>query len=142
MMVLEYRLDDGRNYPALWYYDQLSTVELVARMTCEYFIKEDKTYAVTETRKEKGVIVIFLKEEIMTNEMEKEYPHIGIEIKEVLSKGRYYTIEARELFTHDEALEILHCDVIMLNEREFHLDSRELDEDRKCYVYYGRFNNL
>lgn len=138
-MVLEYRLDDGRNYPALWYYEHLSTVELVTRMTCEYFIKDQKTYSVTETRREKEVSVIFIKEEFITNELDKYYTHIGFEIKEVLSTGRYHTINARELFTHDEALEFFHCDVIMLNEREFHLDSRELDEDRKCYVFYGKY---
>ena len=22
---------------------------------------------------------------------------------------------------------------------EFELDSREIDEDRKCYIYYGKF---
>lgn len=138
-MKLEYRLDDGRIYPALWFYNHLSIIELVARMTCEYFIKDNRTFIVTGTRKEKGLTVIFIKEENMTNETERLYSHIGFEIKEVLSNGRYNTIEARELYTHDEALEFFHYDVILINEQEFHLDSRELDEDRKCYVFYGRF---
>jgi hypothetical protein len=138
-MVLEYRLDDGRNYPALWYYNHLNMIELVARMTCEYFIKDNKTYTVTGTRKEPGVTVIYLKEDFTSNEFEKHYSHIGFELKEVLAAGRYHTIESRELFTHDEALELFHCDVIIVNDREFHLDSRELDEDRKCYVYYGHY---
>lgn len=138
-MQLEYRLDDGRNYPALWYYEHLNTIELVARMTCEYFIKENKTYSISGTRKEKNTTVIFIKEEMITNEQERYYDYIGFEIKEVLSKGRYHTVEARELFTHDEALMLFHCDTILVGDREFQLDSRELDEDRKCYVFYGNF---
>jgi hypothetical protein len=138
-LVLEYRLDDGKNYPALWYYDHLSTIELVARMTCEYFIKDTKTFTVTGTRKEKEVTVIYIKEDFTSNDIEKQYSHIGFELKEILAVGRYHTIEARELFSHDEALEFFHCDVIFVNGRDFHLDSRELDEDRKCYVYYGHF---
>ncbi|HYK75315.1 MAG TPA: hypothetical protein VEV44_19640 [Pseudoneobacillus sp.] len=139
-MRLEYRLDDGLHYPALWYYDHLSTVELVARMTCEYFIKERKTYTITATRKEKNMTVIYLEEELDDVEgIERIYSHIGFEVKEVQNKGRYHTIDERDLHSHDEALELFHCDVILLGEREFHLDSRELDEDRKCYVYYGSF---
>jgi hypothetical protein len=139
MKNLEYRLDDNRNYPALWYYKELSTSELVARMTCEYFIKDNKTYLVTGTQKETGITVIYIKEEAISNEYEVTYPYIGFEMKEVLSVGRYNTIEAKELFSHEEALELLHYDVILLGAREFHLDSRELDEDRNCYVYYGRY---
>lgn len=139
-MRLEYRLDDGKEYPALWNYDQLSSVELVARMTCEYFIKGNKTYKVTETRREKSITVIYIEEDQIKNDgIETIYSHIGFEVKEVLSVGRYHTVDARELYTHDEALELFHCDVIMVGDREFRLDSRELDENRKCYVYYGQF---
>jgi hypothetical protein len=139
MKNLEYRLDDNRNYPALWFYTQLSTSELVARMTCEYFIKENKTYSVTGTRKEKEMTIIFIKEETVTNEKETTYPYIGFEIKEILAMGRYHTIERREIFSHEEALELLHYDVILIDGRELHLDSRELDEDRNCYIYYGKY---
>jgi hypothetical protein len=139
MKNLEYRLDDNRNYPALWFYTQLSTSELVARMTCEYFIKENKTYSVTGTRKEKEMTIIFIKEETVTNEKETTYPYIGFEFKEILAMGRYHTIERREIFSHEEALELLHYDVILIDGRELHLDSRELDEDRNCYIYYGKY---
>lgn len=139
MKKLEYRLDDDWNYPALWYYTHLSTSELVARMTCEYFIKENKTYLVTGTRKEHEMTIIYIKEELVTNEKETPYTYIGFEIKEILSVGNYHTIERRELYSHEEALELLHYDVILLGDREFHLDSRELDEDRNCYVYYGNY---
>ena len=40
-MRLEYRLnDETKGYPALWNYANISNSEIIARMTCEYFIKE------------------------------------------------------------------------------------------------------
>ncbi len=42
-MRLEYRLnDETKGYPALWNYANISNSEIIARMTCEYFIKEKK----------------------------------------------------------------------------------------------------
>ena len=39
-MRLEYRLnDETKGYPALWNYTNISNSEIIARMTCEYFIK-------------------------------------------------------------------------------------------------------
>ena len=49
-MRLEYRLnDETKGYPALWNYANISNSEIIARMTCEYFIKEKNTYVVTAT---------------------------------------------------------------------------------------------
>lgn len=143
---LEYRLDDEfKHYPALWHYDKLSVSEIVSRMTCEYFVKEGSTYRVTLTVKEpEGMIVIYIsKEEFKEDQFEKNYNFIGFETREIQNYGDSKLLESKDLFSHDEAMDVLHCDVIYINREdkclEFKLDSREIDEDRKCYVYYGAF---
>ncbi|MEH7179965.1 hypothetical protein [Neobacillus vireti] len=144
-MRLEYRLDDERkNYPALWNYQNITPVEAVARMTCEYFVKDGDTYAVTATALDPdGTSVLYVKKESHTNDLlEKEYSHIGFEVREL--KGSTYTlIENKEVWSHEEILSTLHSDYIYIQKSgkfmEFELDSREIDEDRKCYVYYGKF---
>lgn len=53
-MRLEYRLnDETKKYPALWNYTNISNAEIIARMTCEYFIKDKNTYVVTATSVDK-----------------------------------------------------------------------------------------
>jgi hypothetical protein len=143
---LEYRLDDEiKHFPALWHYDHLSISEIVSRMTCEYFVKDGSTYHVTMTVKEpEGLIVIYVtKEEFKEDQFEKIYQYIGFEMREIQRSGDSKLLEGKELFSHDEAMDVLHCDVIYVNREgeflEFKLDSREIDEDRKCYVYYGTF---
>lgn len=138
-MKLEYRLDNDSDYPALWYYEQMNAAELVARMTCEYLIKEQKTFVTTETRVDRGVAVIYVKQKEHDYTLEGNYSFIGFEIKCILSDGHYETIEARDIYSHEEALIFLHCDIILVKGREFQLDSRELDEDRNCYVFYGKY---
>jgi hypothetical protein len=144
-MKLEYRLDDVlSDFPALWRYDDISLSELVCRMTCEYFYKDGKNYIVSATSKEpNNENVIYIKEEGFNSLDERKYKHIGLEFKEVISKDIYNFIESKDLDSHDEALHYLHCDYVYLQRgnflSEFKLDSRELDEDRKCYIFYGNF---
>ncbi len=61
-MRLEYRLnDETKGYPALWNYANISNSEIIARMTCEYFIKEKNTYVVTATSVDPdGTAVIYI----------------------------------------------------------------------------------
>lgn len=143
-MRLEYRLDDETaDYPALWHYPDLTVSEVVCRMTCEYFIKDAQTYKVTLTMKDaKGDFIIFLEKENFEDEPgQKHFDYIGFEFREMFDGGTTRVIESRDLFVHDDALAILHCDSIFIKGKEFHLDSREIDEDRKCYVYYGTYDN-
>ncbi|MCI0764190.1 hypothetical protein [Bacillus sp. TL12] len=144
-MRLEYRLnDETKQYPALWNYADISVSEAVARMTCEYFIKEGDTYVVTATAMDPdGTAVLYVqKETFFDDPSEPTYSHIGFEIRE-LQEVNSILIESKDVWTHDEILTYLHSDILYVQKdgifMEFILDSREIDEDRKCYVYYGNF---
>ncbi|MGG3468323.1 hypothetical protein ABES02_12670 [Neobacillus pocheonensis] len=143
-MRLEYRLDDGNQYPALWSYVDISRMEAVARMTCEFFVKEGETYAVTATAMDPdGSAVLYVKKERFASDYtETHYSHIGFEVRELTRNGSSL-IETKEIWDHEEVLQALHSDFIFIHQNgkflEFTMDSREIDEDRKCYVYYGNF---
>ena len=144
-MRLEYRLDDEyQKYPALWNYQNLTVSETVARMSCEYFVKEAETYVVTATAIDPdGTTVLYVKKEkSFDNVIDEKYSHIGFEVRELQRNGSVL-IEKKEVWNHEEILAVLHSDIIYIQSEgrllEFTLDSREIDEDRKCYVYYGNF---
>ncbi|MEH7503328.1 hypothetical protein V7152_15170 [Neobacillus drentensis] len=144
-MRLEYRLDDEyQKFPALWNYQNLTVSETVARMSCEYFVKEAETYVVTATAIDPdGTSVMYVKKEKSFDDVTEEmYSHIGFEVRE-LQRNRSVLIENKEVWNHEEVLAVLHSDIIYIRRdgsfMEFTLDSREIDEDRKCYVYYGSF---
>lgn len=144
-MRLEYRLDDEyQKFPALWNYQNLTVSETVARMTCEYFVKEAETYVVTATAIDPdGTTALYVKKEKSFNDvMDDKYSHIGLEVRE-LQRNKSVLIEKKEVWNHEEVLAVLHSDIIYIQSdgrfQEFTLDSREIDEDRKCYVYYGNF---
>ncbi|MFP7299179.1 hypothetical protein [Neobacillus niacini] len=146
-MRLEYRLDDEKKqFPALWSYQDISPIEAVARMTCEFFVKEGETYAVTATAMDTdGSAVLYVTKESYSNDFsDMIYSHIGFEIREL--KGYFSTlVEGKDIWAHEEILATLHSDYIYIQKAgeflEFELDSREIDEDRRCYVYYGKFTN-
>nr|WP_263323232.1 hypothetical protein [Neobacillus sp. Marseille-Q6967] len=144
-MRLEYRLDDeGSKYPALWNYPNISSIEATARMTCEFFVKDGGTYSVTATAIDPdGTAVLYVEKESYANDpSDTFYSHIGFEIRELRETGSVL-VETREIWEHEELLSTLHSDFIYIQQDklflEFALDSREIDEDRKCYVYYGKF---
>ncbi|PFK47363.1 hypothetical protein COI93_01635 [Bacillus cereus] len=144
-MRLEYRLnDEEKHYPALWNYADISVSETVARMTCEYFVKEGDTYVVTATAMDPdGTAVLYVEEESFpNNSSDIVYSHIGFEMRELQEKDST-VIKSKEVWNHEEILPSLHSDIIYIEKdglfMEFILDSREIDEDRKCYVYYGNF---
>ena len=144
-MRLEYRLDDEyQGFPALWNYSNLTMSEGVARLTCEYFVKEAETYAVTATATDpdETTVLYVKKEKSFDDGIDEIYSHIGFEIRELQRNGSIL-LEKREVWDHEEVLGLLHSDIIYIQKdgkfREFTLDSREIDEDRKCYVYYGNY---
>ncbi|SDZ15613.1 hypothetical protein [Bacillus sp. 166amftsu] len=144
-MRLEYRLnDEAKQYPALWNYADISVSEAVARMTCEYFVKEGDTYVVTATSMDPdGTAVLYVQKKTFFNDpSESTYSHIGFEIRELLGENSIL-IESKDVWNHDEIVTYLHSDILYVQKdgifMEFTLDSREIDEDRKCYVYYGNF---
>jgi hypothetical protein len=144
-LKLEYRLDDEtQNYPALWYYADITAAEATARMTCEFFVKAGETYAVSATTMDPdGTAVLYVKKEMYPNEgEERHFSHIGFEVRELRGRGSGL-LETKELWEHEEVLTTLHSDFIYIHQNgkflEFALDSREIDEDRRCYIYYGNF---
>ncbi|RKI27010.1 hypothetical protein [Bacillus thuringiensis] len=147
-MRLEYRLnDETKGYPALWNYANISNSEIIARMTCEYFIKEKNTYVVTATSVDPdGTAVIYIQKEVFANDpsdpSDPTYSHIGFEIRE-LSETSSSLVDSQDVWNYEEILPSLHSDIIYIQRdgmsMEFSLDSREIDEDRKCYIYYGNF---
>jgi hypothetical protein len=142
---LEYRLDDEfKHYPALWNYLNITPAEAVARMTCEYFVKDLVTYAVTATAMDPdGTAVLYVKEENYLNDSsDTRYSHIGFEVRELKGKDSVL-LEKKDVWEHEEILTALHSDILYIQRNgkflELALDSREIDEDRKCYVFYGTF---
>ena len=113
-------------------------------MSCEYFVKEGETYLVTATAIDPdGTTVLYVKkEDAYTDVTERNYSHIGFEVRELQRNGSVL-IEQKEVWNHEEVLTLLHSDFIYIQKDgrwlEFNLDSREIDEDRKCYIYYGSF---
>lgn len=145
-MRLEYRLDDEiQQYPALWNYQNITAAEAAARMTCEYFVKEEETYSVTATAMDPdGTAVLYVKKESFANDLSaKSYSHIGFEVRE-LNGNASALLESKEVWEHEDILPALHSDFLYIQRNgrfmEFTIDSREIDEDRKCYVYYGKFS--
>lgn len=144
-MRLEYRLDDEvKKYPALWNYLNITTAEAVARMTCEYFVKEGETYVVTATAEDPDrTAVIYVKKEAYSSDSSDTiYSHIGFEIRE-LQGGKSTLLQSKDVWEHEDLLTTLHSDALYIQKNgkfmELALDSREIDEDRRCYVYYGNF---
>jgi hypothetical protein len=144
-MRLEYRLDDEyKNYPALYNYQDISRIEATARMTCEYFVKDKETFVVSATSMDPdGTSVIYVKRENYSHELtDTIYSHIGFEVRELKGTSSI-VVEKKDVWEHEEILATLHSDFIYVHKNgkflEFSLDSREIDEDRKCYVFYGKF---
>lgn len=113
-MSLEYRLnDETKRYPALWNYANISNSEIIARMTCEYFIKDNKTYVVTATSVDPdGTAVIYIqKEEFANDPSDPTYSHIGFEVRE-LSETSSSIIDRKDVWNYEEILPSLHSDLI------------------------------
>lgn len=145
-MRLEYRLNDEyKQYPALWNYQDITASEAVARMTCEYFVKDGETYSVTATAMDPdGTAVLYVKKEYYTNDTsETIHSHIGFEVRELQGEGSIL-LESKDVWEHEDILTTLHSDYLYIKRDgkflELVLDSREIDEDRKCYVFYGTFS--
>ncbi|MCA1029444.1 hypothetical protein LCL95_00200 [Bacillus timonensis] len=146
MMKLEIRNYDKYGYPALWHYDYLQTSELVGRMSCEYLVRDGLTYQVVANATEpNNLFVLYVKEIGREHAFSEEssFTSIGFEIREL--KGRFEApiVRKEEFLAHDAVLGYLHSDFVYVErdgkQLEMKLDSLELDEDRKCYVYYGEF---
>jgi hypothetical protein len=144
-MRLEYRLDDEfNNNPPLYHYQDISRVEATARMTCEYFVKDRETFVVRATSMDPdGTAVIYVKRETYSHDStDTIYSHIGFEVRELVGTASI-VVEKKDVWEHEEIVATLHSDFIYVHKNgkflEFSLDSREIDEDRKCYIFYGKF---
>ena len=143
-MRLEYRLnDETKGYPALWNYANISNSEIIARMTCEYFIKEKILMLLLQLRLiRRNSSYLYSKEVFANDPSDPTYSYIGFEIRE-LSETSSNIVDSQDVWNYEEILPSLHSDIIYIQRdgmsMEFSLDSREIDEDRKCYIYYGNF---
>lgn len=144
-MRLEYRLnDETKGYPALWNYANISNSEIIARMTCEYFIKEKNTYVVTATSVDPdGTAVIYIQKKFSQMTLQTLHTPTSVLKLEELSETSSNIVDSQDVWNYEEILPSLHSDIIYIQRdgmsMEFSLDSREIDEDRKCYIYYGNF---
>ncbi|MCH1624287.1 hypothetical protein [Fredinandcohnia quinoae] len=149
MKKLEYRLNDKWNhFPAIFHYEQIQEEELICRMSCGYYVKENKVYkAISNALEPNGMVVIYVEEAgaSVKNNEEKVYSGIGFEIRE-LNGNEARLIKAEEHDMHRDVQLSLHSDFLYIPRKgstivalEFKLDSLEIDEDRNCYVYYGTF---
>jgi hypothetical protein len=87
---------------------------------------------------------LYVTKESYTNDSSNTiYSHIGFEVRE-LNGTTTILLEGKDVWDHEEILATLHSDIIYLQKNgkfmEFKLDSREIDEDRRCYVFYGKFS--
>ncbi len=147
MFVLEIRrMGAGSDFPTLYRYD-LTKDELLARMSCGYFIKGNKQYRVESTATESDLLsVIYVVEEShQAYQAEKIYGKVGFEVRD-LGESDTPLLMTREFATHLDVLQYLHSDLIYVRSgqynKEMMLDSLEIDEDRNCYVFYGTFTGV
>ncbi len=107
-------------------------------------LKRKNTYVVTATSVDPdGTAVIYIQKEVFANDpSDPTYSYIGFEIRE-LSETSSNIVDSQDVWNYEEILPSLHSDIIYIQRdgmsMEFSLDSREIDEDRKCYIYYGNF---
>lgn len=149
MYRLQYRLlDEGRGFPLLFDYN-VEIDELIARMSCQYLVKDEREYkAVSNATEPNGVNVIYVTEG--TNRLfatERFYDRIGFEVREWRGGGANTDVlHVKEFKSHYDALPILHSDYIYVphggRQAEIELDSLEIDEVRRCYVYYGKLTGV
>ncbi len=148
MFVLEIRkMNAGTDFPALYHYNNLTKDELIARMSCGYFIKGNKQYRVESNATESDLLsVIYVEEEPhRAYQGERIYSKVGFEVRD-LGEPDTPLLMTREFATHLDVLQYLHSDLIYIRSGQYNkemlLDSLEIDEDRHCYVYYGTFTGV
>ena len=146
MPRFEYRLSDAaQEYPVLFFYEAMDDLEIAMRFTCDYFVKEGKTWLRTGSAVEASQFVMYVEavEEDDAEEGNLAQPvlpgGIAVEVREYREGAAEYPLIHQFGFASQaQAVSYLLADTMMLFGQEWEKTSTEIDEDRQAYVYYCR----
>lgn len=142
---LEYRLlDESNHYPTLYTYQHIDELEIAARCTCDFFVKDGVLYEKTSCSMEVLVYVIYVKE--VDNNVTVYHDNIRDNGKKTRIEIRHFIEDVEQyplLFTYElreskEVLLYLQSDYFTWSGKEWQKTSSEIDEDRKIYVLYAK----
>lgn len=145
MSILEYRLfNELQEFPVLYSYETIDPLEIALRFTCDYFIKNKTVYQKTSCAVEQDCYVIYV-QSLGADTEDAALPVINTNSRAVSLQLRHYQAESSEhplIHTfqfHDPitALLQLQSDFLYWLGQEWEKTSSEIDEDRKCYIYYA-----
>ena len=146
MPRFEYRLNDAaQDYPILYFYENMDEVEAAMRFSCDYFVKDGKTW-LKNASAVSGMEYVMYMEEVPTdsaesgNRAQKALPSgIAVEVREYREGALDYPLIHQFAFNSQlQALAHLLADTLMLFGQEWEKTSTEVDEDRQAYIYYCR----
>jgi len=142
---LEYRLlDEKNNYPVLYVFQDIDEMEIAARFTCDYFVKNGALYEKASCAMEVLVYVIYVNEidddvTAYDDNIRKNGKRIRLEMRRFIEEAEMYPL----LFTYElrenkDLLLYLQSDFFIWSGEEWEKTSSEIDEDRKVYVLYAK----
>jgi hypothetical protein len=148
MRKLEYRLDNGTDYPALYYYNGIDKDEISLRYDCDYFIKDGVVYEKTGTEEKGSTYIIYVVEAEDESADVGQGLHSSYSLFQTGFKFELRHFKGEETADHplvtllniqdDDDLTLkLKSDYINVNGRRWAKTSAEIDEDRKTFVYYA-----
>ncbi len=138
---LEYRLlDEEKDYPLLYQYDDISAQELALRLSCGRFVKEGHAYEKTSAACEFIQYVIYLRPAELL--LRTDWPEVRrcepyFELRRLTEKkGEAPLLNSYALEDEKELQLILLCDYQFFLGEERLVEAIEMDEDRACYICY------
>jgi hypothetical protein len=149
MKAIVYKLyanEDRKELQQEYEYDVLNNSEVTTRQSCEYFIKENKSYKIlTSTVMPEGGVVLeghFVEETEPYKDMSSDVSYRDRIVLEVRNIKSLKLVHVFEFESHGESARMIRSDFIFVpithaKYQKWSLDSSEVDEDRGCYVYYG-----
>lgn len=143
---LEYILDNGSDFPVLYFYNHMDKDEISLRYDCDYFIKDGIVYEKTDTEESYGVYLIYVKvaedEEASTfashSAISLFKTGFHMEIRQYQEDAKDYPLITTLSIRDDDDLTLkLKSNYIQAAGRKWQKTSTEIDEDRKVFVYYA-----
>ena len=129
----------------MFFYEAMDDLEIAMRFTCDYFVKEGKTWLRTGSAVEASQFVMYVEavEEDDAEEGNLAQPvlpgGIAVEVREYREGADEYPLIHQFGFASQaQAVSYLLADTMMLFGQEWEKTSTEIDEDRQAYVYYCR----
>lgn len=143
MARLEYRLlDETKDYPVLYFYDNIDTGEVAARFACDKLIKDGLLYDRASCAVELSAYVIYVQQsgEAPSSGGEAHPAKGGVRIELRQGAGAPspgLTIRTFDFTDRLDVLLHLQCDYHYWMGEEWLKTLAVLDEDRKVYVCYA-----